>query len=153
MKQCITCNKILIGKQTKFCCRRCRNIQTNHKHQVYASQQERALRRKTMLLEFHGSKCSECGYCKNYAALSFHHLDPSQKLFQLDFRSCSNHSWESLVEEAKKCQLLCLNCHAETHHPSLTIKTIQPTQTSLEEYSYLLDQMGQVGLEPTCHPL
>ncbi len=58
-----------------------------------------------------------CGYDKNYAALEFHHKVPIEKLFQLDLRSLSNRSWDAILEEAKKCQLLCSNCHAEYHNP------------------------------------
>lgn len=64
-----------------------------------------------------GGKCSNCGYARNYAALEFHHVEPSEKLFQLDMRSLANLQWELVVVEARKCRLLCANCHAEWHNP------------------------------------
>ena len=62
-----------------------------------------------------GGKCQRCGYDKCIGALSFHHLDPSQKDFGLA-QNGNTHSWEEYWEEAQKCQLLCANCHAEIHN-------------------------------------
>jgi hypothetical protein len=64
-----------------------------------------------------GGNCEICGYNKNQAALAFHHVNASTKSFPIDLRLCSSSSWEKLLLEAQKCQLLCLNCHAETHNP------------------------------------
>jgi predicted HNH restriction endonuclease len=66
--------------------------------------------------------CKNCGYSKNHAALEFHHVDLSTKSFQLDLRSLSNRRWSVIVEEAKKCILLCSNCHAELHNPDCTME-------------------------------
>ena len=118
---CNICGKLLTGKKRKWCSRTCKNKNTNYKHQNYVSQQSRGLARKIELLKMFDSKCKKCGYCKNYSALSFHHIDPTTKKFGLDIRACSNHTWQSLLEESKKCDLLCLNCHAETHHPKLLV--------------------------------
>lgn len=69
-----------------------------------------------MLIAMKGGKCELCSYSKCNASLCFHHRDPSQKLFGIDARKCSNATWKSLVEEVQKCQLLCHNCHNELHH-------------------------------------
>lgn len=117
--KCVICNKQLIGKQTKFCSNSCKAKLTNNKHQNYKNQQKRGASRKIQLMQTKGMACLLCGYNKNYAALSFHHRNPKYKCFNLDLRTCSNKSWESLVKEAEKCDLLCMNCHMETHHPDL----------------------------------
>jgi predicted nucleic acid-binding Zn ribbon protein len=117
---CKTCSKTLEGKQTKFCSNRCKNNSINHRHKSYQAQQERGLERKIKLINLKGGACEMCGYNDNYAALSFHHKDPSTKLFGIDLRQCSNRSWEVLEAEANKCQLLCANCHMETEYPHLT---------------------------------
>jgi hypothetical protein len=67
-----------------------------------------------------GSKCQICGYQKNQAALSFHHLNPSEKEFKLDLRSLSNRKFEKTLKELEKVMLVCSNCHAELHHPELS---------------------------------
>jgi len=118
---CITCGSKLKGRQRKFCSIKCKNRDSNNRHQNYLTQQKRGKKRRLKLIKNKGSICENCGYSKNQAALSFHHLDPSDKKFQIDIRACSNRKWNSLLKEANKCQLLCLNCHAEVHHPHLSI--------------------------------
>jgi EAL domain-containing protein (putative c-di-GMP-specific phosphodiesterase class I) len=71
------------------------------------------------LLEIHGNKCSVCFYNKCDSALQFHHIDPSQKEFEI---SESAYSLENLKAEAKKCILLCANCHAEVEKEILKSK-------------------------------
>ena len=119
---CAICGKTLKGRQRKYCGRRCKNNDTNNRYQNYVSQQARGLRRKLALVAERGGRCERCGYRKNYAALAWHHLDPSQKSFELDLRAMSNRSDQALQREAAKCRLLCANCHAETHHPECLLK-------------------------------
>lgn len=113
--KCIICSKKLIGKQTKYCSRKCHNSNGNNNHQSYIKQQERGLKRKLELIKLSGGKCKHCSYNECTAALSFHHKNPKEKLFQLDVRSLSNRTWDKIEAEFKKCELLCLNCHAKYH--------------------------------------
>jgi len=53
-----------------------------------------------------------CGYDAYIGALQFHHLDPAQKSFGLSSQGFTR-SLERMRQEAKKCVLLCANCHAE----------------------------------------
>jgi hypothetical protein len=69
-----------------------------------------------MAIKLLGGECSKCGYNKNYAALQFHHLDPSEKEF--NWGKLRLRSWNSILKELSKCQLLCANCHVETHWPN-----------------------------------
>jgi transposase len=69
-------------------------------------------RLKRILVEEAGGKCILCGYSRCVRALEFHHLDPTTKEFELGYRGCTR-SLASLRAEAKKCALLCSNCHAE----------------------------------------
>jgi hypothetical protein len=70
-------------------------------------------KRKVDLVNYKGGKCEKCGYNKCYAVLSFHHRDPTKK----DFEICgSNKALHKLKIEADKCDLLCANCHLETHY-------------------------------------
>lgn len=70
-------------------------------------------KRAILIAEF-GGKCCKCGYDKCQAALHFHHKDESTKLFNVN--SSTNKSLTRLREEAKKCILVCANCHAEIHY-------------------------------------
>ncbi len=66
-----------------------------------------------------GGKCSICEYSKCMAALHFHHLDSTTKLFDISDSLWSKVkvSDEMLELELKKCILVCSNCHVELHNP------------------------------------
>lgn len=70
--------------------------------------------KKLLLVAKFGGKCSICGYSKCIASLEFHHINPSEKSFALS--TVNNVSFERMEEEAKKCILICANCHAELHY-------------------------------------
>lgn len=115
----IECNTKLVGKQRKYCCRRCKNSLTNNKFQSYDAQKKRGLARKMEIVKCKGGKCAICGYDKNLAGLCFHHIDDSTKDISLDARHLSNNSMITIMRELEKCELLCHNCHMETHYPDL----------------------------------
>jgi DNA-binding CsgD family transcriptional regulator len=78
--------------------------------QERVSEWRRRVKRK--LVEEAGGSCIICGYRDCVAALHFHHLDPSQKRFSLSSEGVTR-SFSEAQEEARKCVLLCSNCHAE----------------------------------------
>lgn len=67
---------------------------------------------KLKAIQFLGGECALCGYNKCPAALEFHHLDPSQKEFNIG-QSGATRSWQLVQQELLKCILLCANCHRE----------------------------------------
>lgn len=69
-------------------------------------------RTKIELVKYKGGSCVKCGYNKCINALQFHHLDPSEKDFQISGKS---YSFERMKEEVDKCILVCANCHIEIH--------------------------------------
>jgi|APFre7841882793_1041355.scaffolds.fasta_scaffold29243_1 hypothetical protein len=71
-----------------------------------------------------GNECWVCGYNKTKKNLCFHHVDPSKKSFGLDMRSIQKTNWENVLEEMKKCILVCHNCHGEIHYDILTEKEV-----------------------------
>lgn len=71
-------------------------------------------RTKQKLLDMMGNKCALCGYKKSQWALHFHHLNPAEKLFSIGTDGVPR-SWETTKAEAKKCILLCANCHRREH--------------------------------------
>ena len=56
----------------------------------------------------------KCGYNKYPEVLEFHHRNPAEKLFNISLKwHCR--SWERVRTEIEKCDLICANCHRETH--------------------------------------
>lgn len=123
--KCEVCAAFLKGSQTKFCSTTCKR-----KHfsatapSTYVYQQGRAIERKLIFTKLLGGKCEECGYDKNLASLVFHHINASEKGFSVDARKMSNTKMTTLLEEVKKCKLLCHNCHNELHYPHLDLALI-----------------------------
>jgi AraC-like DNA-binding protein len=69
-------------------------------------------RLKALLIDEAGGRCILCGYDREPRALEFHHVDPAQKAFNLSRKGITL-SVQALRAEARKCVLLCSNCHAE----------------------------------------
>lgn len=69
-------------------------------------------RAKKQAVDALGGKCCICGYSRCQDSMHFHHVDPSLKEFEI---SDKDWSWEKIVEELRKCALVCANCHGEIH--------------------------------------
>jgi transposase-like protein len=67
---------------------------------------------KAILVAEAGGACCICGYSRNMRALHFHHVEPAQKRHELNAKGVAL-ALETLRAEARKCVLLCSNCHAE----------------------------------------
>jgi Helix-turn-helix domain len=92
----------LVGSQRQPRCKRCRA-------EAVARRRRKV---KRILVEEAGGRCQMCGYDKSFAALEFHHLDPTKKAFGVARRGITR-SIEKVREEVRKCILICSNCHAE----------------------------------------
>lgn len=62
------------------------------------------------LREEAGGQCVKCGYNEEMRILQFHHHGKNKKANVTEIQSL-----EKMREEAKKCILLCPNCHTLTH--------------------------------------
>jgi len=78
-------------------------------------QKHRRNQRKENIIRAKGGACIKCGYNKSASALVFHHRDEKNKAFNISGQNLNRYSWEVLLKEAEKCDLLCANCHAEVH--------------------------------------
>jgi DNA-binding CsgD family transcriptional regulator len=77
---------------------------------------------KRRLVDEAGGACLICGYDRCVAALEFHHLDPGTKSFALS-REGVTRAFSEAQAEARKCVLLCSNCHAEVESGMTQIAT------------------------------
>ncbi len=93
---------IFESKRNYFRCQRCRND-----HVI----EFRRLKKRKLVQEA-GGVCVKCGYNKHVGALQFHHTNPENKSFGISEDGRSTGMKKSR-EEAKKCVLLCANCHQE----------------------------------------
>lgn len=97
-----------------------KNKEYSRKHYEgnYAKRREEINARKRELKEKWVSfkctlKCTKCGF-DHYAALDFHHEDPSQKEHSIN-QLISDGRFTKAYKEVEKCIVLCANCH-RMHH-------------------------------------
>jgi len=72
-------------------------------------------RTKERIIQSFGGSCGICNYHKCQRSLDLHHLDPEQKEFSLSSIRAKPKAWSKIVDELRKCVLLCKNCHGEVH--------------------------------------
>lgn len=73
-------------------------------------------RTKDRIIEAMGGECICCGYNKCSASLTLHHINPSDKEFGFGAIRGNPKSWFRIVNELRKCVLVCANCHGEIEH-------------------------------------
>lgn len=93
---------VLTSGGKRYRCKRCRVDAVS----------ARRRRVKLALIAAAGGACRLCGYDRYAGALQFHHVDPREKAFAIADRGVAR-SLERALDEARKCVLLCANCHAE----------------------------------------
>ncbi len=99
---------------------------------------------KRILVEEAGGCCAVCGYDRCIVSLHFHHVDPRTKAFGINLGH--GKSLAAFREEARKCVLVCANCHGEIESGV----TVCPPPGS----TYLSADGVSIGAEPpdVCHP-
>jgi len=82
-----------------------------HKSRVKAEYRKRAAK---IIAEFRINGCRVCGELES-CCLSAHHVDPSEKDFDIANIIRCQRKLEHLVSELRKCVCLCENCHRKLH--------------------------------------
>lgn len=93
--------------------------------------------KKIKAIEFLGGKCKKCGD-ENIFHLTFHHNNGDKNI---EISKLNNSRWSAIEHELKKCELLCYNCHYETHH------TIGKRVRSISNKKLFLEIKGNIGCE------
>lgn len=106
---------------------------------------------KALVVEAMGNKCCKCGYDKHIEALTFHHLDPDEKDNTIANFLRNPRRLDKIVDELKKCVMLCSNCHIELHAGHWNIADI----TLIEIDESIIDSGRRskriTGQCPVCH--
>jgi hypothetical protein len=112
-----TCERC--GRRFKFVSRR--GMSRNRCNSCRANRATPEARRelKNWMIAYKGGACVLCGYRRHFAALTFHHLDPRLKRFNI--AGAHNRSLDSLREELDRCVLVCANCHDEIEEGSTVL--------------------------------
>jgi hypothetical protein len=84
-------------------------------------------RTKDRMIEAMGGKCVCCGYNSCRDAFDFHHLKPEEKRFSFGGMRANPIAWIRIVEELRKCILVCANCHREIEAGKRDIENLQST--------------------------
>jgi len=91
-----------------------RNRKSRYRYKV-----ERGHKLKIKIIRLLGGRCIDCDLeynGKNACVFQVHHKDPSKKLFVVNTRTLMNYAWARIINEIKKCELLCANCHFIRHN-------------------------------------
>jgi hypothetical protein len=101
---CFLCEKHCLKEEESgntCVCSKCHS-----KRQVYYQRNK-----KQLLADIIGGKCFNCNI-QNVFLLDFHHVKPEEKDFCIGWTKWSTIN-DSIINEVKKCILLCTNCHRE----------------------------------------
>jgi 5-methylcytosine-specific restriction endonuclease McrA len=97
--------------QCKACYRAQRQLNYSSHYAKYRDLYiRRAKNRREMLSYLSNKVCNDCGE-SDIRVLELDHIDPTQKKFSISQAVKLGYDWNSVVEELKKCQILCANCH------------------------------------------
>lgn len=101
-------------------------------------QQGGVITKKKLILDAKSKPCECCNNFYHHSAMHFHHRNPSTKIAaisELQKRSSIN----MLIDEMRKCALLCANCHAEVHAgvrevPEMPRAGIEPARSMTDAF-------------------
>jgi transposase len=95
-------SEFLLEGRGAYRCKRCRSEAVSSRRRTLTA----------MLVGEAGGRCCLCGYDRHIGALHFHHVDRGTLGINASARGIASRV-DTLREEARKCVLLCSNCHAE----------------------------------------
>lgn len=78
---------------------------------------------KIALVEAFGHKCCNCGLVDDVQLYDFHHLKPEEKEFGISNASTTR-SKQAYADEAKKCIMLCANCHRRIENNLISLEDL-----------------------------
>ena len=103
-------------------CRICKNKKENEwYHKKVENKQKRQKQvldrirnNKKLVIDYFGGKCNDCGGVFHPSVYDLHHRNPEEK--DNNFKTMLHRSWNKIIKEIEKCDLLCANCHRIRHN-------------------------------------
>ena len=83
----------------------------SYRNRAIRDREEQLKKTKNLIAELKKDGCVRCGE-KRLHCLDFHHTDPDEKEWGIAQLS----SRKKILEEVRKCVVMCKNCHADEHH-------------------------------------
>lgn len=71
-------------------------------------------KRRVQMNELKSGPCTDCGVRYPYYVMHFDHIG-TDKVMDIS-KLISRASWQTVLDEIAKCELVCANCHAERTH-------------------------------------
>lgn len=101
--------------EAKKCDILCQNCHTKVHYKGTSNRAKICIKNKIQLMQDIGQ--TYCKHCQvnDPVVLCFHHKDPKTKIFKLANKLGYTDLYSVLLEEAKKCDVLCMNCHTIFH--------------------------------------
>ena len=78
----------------------------------------------------------------NPVLYDFHHLDPSTKEFGIG-SATTTRSRQAYFEEAKKCIMLCSNCHRKIENNLITLEDLQIIAPNEQQYYQTFEDLSK----------
>jgi hypothetical protein len=86
-----------------------------HKDEVITRRKKRQLEIRNWFMRYKSALCCvDCGI-SHPAVLQFHHRNRLEKSFNISDVVRKANSLKQIMNEIKKCDVLCVNCHAKRH--------------------------------------
>lgn len=109
-------------------------------------------RLKALLVQSFGGQCCGCDYHQCLEALEFHHIKPGEKDLHISAWTAVA-SFRRLSEEARKCVMLCANCHREVHAGVRSVpsdaRMFDPTLFEVKRKEAALEKRAAANVERT----
>ena len=149
MKQCCTCKEIKpfeeFGKRSngkpQSKCKLCQRVYVkkhyiNNKqkyiNKAYLHTKKKRDENMEKIIKIKSAPCTDCGMSYPHYVMDFDHLERSDKENCVSWL-CFNSSWDKVVEEIKKCELVCSNCHRERTYRRSTSQDKGKKKTMIPE--------------------
>ena len=124
-------------------------------HMSINSEHVKTWRRNTKkrIVEALGGKCVCCGYNRCFEAMEIHHIDPRTKEFCFGSIRANSRAWDKIIEELRKCTVLCSTCHKEIHSGFSQLPSILPAfNENYVNYAHYLKQLKLTPC-PVCNKM